>query len=106
FPGALASPPPPQRYYYVRVDANGDAGSQIRLGIDATDNRGVRLPPRGVNNAPVILTDLPTSAGVDTHQPAVTAQVARRMSDDLSSPLYNIYLSQPLILTPDAIDAS
>ena len=106
FPGALAQPPPPERYFYVRVDANGDAGSQIRLAIDATDARGLRLPPRGTNNAPVILTDSPGSAGVDGHQPMVTAQVARRMSDDVNSPLYNVYLSQPFILTPDAIDAA
>ncbi len=103
FPGALAQIPPPERHYYVRVETSGVSGRIIKLGVDATDLSGHRLAPHGLIHAPVILTDNIASAEVDANrQPKVTAPLAYRLSDNEDDPLYNIYLSEPFVLTGDA----
>ena len=103
FPSALANPPPPQFQYYALVRASGALGQEIKLAIESTDRKGRRLPPRGNISPPVILTGHPGAAGVENAQPAATAQIARRLSNDPQSDFYNLYLSQPLLVARDPV---
>jgi YD repeat-containing protein len=103
YPSSLANPPPPQFHYYVLVRASGALGPMLKLAIESTDRRGNRLTARGLLNPPVILTGHSGSAGVENLQPAATAQVARRLSDDANSVFYNVYLSQPFLVARDPV---
>jgi RHS repeat-associated protein len=103
FPAATANPPPPNQHYYVLVEAPGDLGAEMTLAVESLRRDGRRQAPKGTAFGPVMLTDLPSTAEIEGAQPSVTAQRAFRLSSDPSSPEFNYYLSQPLLVIREAL---
>jgi RHS repeat-associated protein len=91
-------PPSPWQHYYVLLDAWGGIGSTIKVAVESIDANGRLISAKGRLFPPIILTDQASSLELNEAQPTVNAVTAHRMSDEPGSPLYNVFLSDPLIV--------
>lgn len=96
------SPASPLVHYHVLVDAPGGAGEQITLGLESVNRAGYPLRSKGKNLPPVrALSESALSAiGQNPRpcEPPTGTLIAKRLSGDKNSFLYNLYLSEPFAL--------
>ena len=97
-PNPLADPANPAFHHYALVRANGLSGPEIRVTLESLGLDGRLNPPPGKDYGPVILTEHAATLGLDAVQPEVHALVARRLSDNPLSDLYNTYLADPFLV--------
>jgi RHS repeat-associated protein len=102
-PSALDDPPPPAAHYYGVVEADGGLGPEIRLAVQALDRAGRPIAPKGALFPPVMLTDHGGALGIEDAQPPAHALVARRLSDDPASELYDLYWSDPFFVAREGV---
>lgn len=109
-PSAL-SPASPTAHYHVLVNAPGGCGVTLPLLVESLNEAGAALQSQGRDYPPVragaSVPDLkPGGAlvdGVDAPSPPLTAY---RLSDDIQDPLYNVYLSDPIVVIREKIQIS
>jgi hypothetical protein len=87
--------PVARQHHHLRVDVSGDLGKVIHLAVESTDAKGSRLNQNLASSFPALLTD---------QQLQSRALRAFRMSDDRHHWLYNVYVSDPILLTDDEPD--
>ena len=100
---ATAVPPPVEQHNYLLIEASGALGDEIGLTVETLGRGGKRLPPRGKGFAPVVLTGrAETYNAAPPAQPQVTPLKAFRLTSELSSPFYNVFLSSPFLMIREA----
>jgi RHS repeat-associated protein len=102
-PSAL-SPPSPLAHYHVLVRAPGGTGLTIPLLVESLNEAGMALASQGKDYPPtragVSVASTNPAGGVDA---PVSALRAYRLSDDIRSAGYNLYLSEPIAVIREKI---
>jgi RHS repeat-associated protein len=113
-PGAPSTLDPPSSavHYYVLLEAPGAAGgalgNDIEIGLETLNragqplkNKGKLFPPvRAASSYALNQIQQLQRVGCDAPIPVLRA---RRLSDDMSSPYYNLFLSQPFAMITEKI---
>ena len=100
------NPPNPALHYHVLMNAPGDSGFKVELGLEAVNVAGRPLSNPGRGFAPVrAITD--ATQGQIEQRPRdncgtpIRSLPAYRMSDDPHSAFYNVYLSRPFAMVAE-----
>jgi RHS repeat-associated protein len=105
------SPPSVNSHYHVLVTAPGGGGVTLPLLVESLNESGAALRNLGKDFPPVraAQSSFLSSIGQQT-DPAVDAPAAPltayRLSDDPADPAFNLYLSDPIVLIREKIQAS
>jgi pimeloyl-ACP methyl ester carboxylesterase len=97
-------------HYYLRVDAFGGLvlNGNLPLVVRSLNPAGRPLPTGGSNSVPVVVAQPTTLTALGiTNQtlPLPMRMIARRLSDDAGSALYNVFLAGPFVVTDRPLTA-
>ncbi|MDB6038861.1 MAG: hypothetical protein JWM99_2702, partial [Verrucomicrobiales bacterium] len=109
--GATSTVTPPNAgfHYYVLVDAPGASGEEITLGVESLNRAGYPLKNKGSSFPPVravssdALAQIKQSARPNCDL-TIRPLLAHRLTNNPASPLYNVYLSKPIVMTYERMD--
>jgi hypothetical protein len=102
------SPPSPAVHFHVLIDAPGAAGLELTVALESLNEAGYPLKNKGRRFAPVrslssgAVNRTKQQPRSDTDAPILECK-AYRLSSDKRSPLYDLYLSEPIVVVQEAV---